>query len=278
MKIGIRWRPSSGRGEYEAVPAAPLLGRELIIDTRPLRPPFPSHIRVVSQGGKPRLRSTIDGGRQLVPQLMAILRLPEPRREDIGPTVTWPLESKGFVLEELECEATLIGTTRAMLKPLRIKILHSDKVINVQERLAPLAREPEFLPEIAKINGKLAKEIGRFHTKILPSFSYQSARNATDQIISAQSSTFGNTNAAPISVIANLPMNEEDVVGKEGAVLRALHHVRERDRGLLRKARRFFAQNMARYFAKPANSFQSASTDRADRAASRYIISCQFLK
>lgn len=240
MKISIRWRPSQGRGEYEAVPAAPILGRELILDLRPLRSPLPCHIRVVQQGGKPRLRSTVQRGRQLVPQLMAALRLPEPRREDVVPT--WPLEEKGFVLGELECEAELLGVSRAVLKPLIIHILHSDQTIDVQERIAMLAREPAALPIIERVDPKLAREIENFHKKVLPSFSYQSARNAAEEIINTQQKTFGGTNSTPVSIIANLPMNEEDVVGKEGAVLRAIHHVKERDRGLLKKARRYFIQ------------------------------------
>ena len=97
----IRWRSSGGRGEFEYVPSGTLEDRAIDLYFEPLALTIPSEVTGVKAQGKPRLRKKEKNNRRKfhLPQLvMAVARLPEPAREDITHSVSFPLENKSFVI------------------------------------------------------------------------------------------------------------------------------------------------------------------------------------
>ncbi len=243
----VRWRPSGGRGEYEFVPSSSLMNRDIVLHINGLGVSFPTEVKGVRADGKPRLRKNEPNNRKklhLVPLVMSICRLPEPAREDKH-VLSWPLDNKGFIVSSMEFEILDDDGITATLRPISAKILHAeDKSINLDERISSICKDLSD-SNIAAITARfpeLAAAMEIHKEYIMRSTNDRRIRDAANDIMRIQSSLFGNTNSASISLLVSLPETnlENDVVGKEGRILTRLHSYRERDRGLVSKAKRLF--------------------------------------
>ena len=268
VKCVIRWRPSGGRGEYEFVPSGVLVGRGVTIRIDQFGVDIPSEtVGTVSQG-KPRLRKLEPNNRKklhLVPLVMAIARLPDPAREDKAGTVTWPLENKEFVVSHMLFDVVEDDGSVAVLKPLEARILHSAHVIDLQSRLNSLATDLS----VASGFPALAKAIAAHEAAIHAQTNSIQLREAADAAIAEQVSAFGSSNSAPISAIVTLAATtlEDDITGKEGRIFTRIHSVRERDRLLVRKAKKHFKAKHGSLYCeccglKPADFYGARGEDR----------------
>lgn len=244
----IRWRPSRGRGEFEFVPADSLADRAISIYVEELNLTVDAEVIGVKAQGKPRLRKLDPNNRQKLhlPQLvMAIARLPEPAREDLTHAVSFPLENKMFVMDGMDFDVIEDDGITATLEPLRVSILHSNVEINLADRFRALAEEYRSIHQIAEWRPELAAAIGAHRELITQGNNTRDIRLAADDVIDKQKAEFGPTNATTallLNNISSIPMTdlEEDIYGKEGALLTRIHAYKERDRKFSKLAKRHY--------------------------------------
>ena len=245
---GVRWRPSGGRGEYEFVPAGALEGKAISIEVDAVGAIIPAEVRGEHAQGKPRLRKFEANNRKklhLPPLVTAIARLPEPRREDLTHKLTFPLENKGYVLDEMTFDIVEDDDDSVILRPLRMTVKNSDLVIDLQDRLALIARDFANARQIALTNAKLANAI-RDHFELLKaSVNTIEIRRAADAVLRLQAEAFGPSNFGSITVLSAatagpISETEADIYGIEGRTLTRVHVYKERDRALVKKAKRHY--------------------------------------
>ena len=249
----IRWRPSGGRGEFEFVPAHALDGREIVVRIDELGVSIPAEVRGTISQGKPRLRKHQANNRQklhLLPLVMAIARLPSPAREDKTGEVSWPLESKNFIASHLDCEIESDDGTTAVLRPRSLRILHSDRQIDLHHRFLAIREDISNLEVIAATNANLAEAIDRHWQAVQEQENSAAIQAFSDELNELQSGIFGTTNSASVTTVRKLPPTEleRDVSGKEGRVLVRLHSYRERDRKLVYDAKALFKKSHGRLY------------------------------
>lgn len=242
----IRWRPSGGRGEFEYVPMDSLRDRDIEVFIEALDVVIPAEVRGVfdPEQKKPRLRKFESNNRKKLhlPQLvMAIARMPEPKREDISHTVSFPLENKSFVLDEIRFEIISDDGAVAQIAPLAARILHAKHEINLEDRLNAIKADLDNLASIAAAHPDLATAISDHGALVMAGENTIDIRKAADRVIALQSKHFGMTNAASVLVLEKaeaLPATEEEAItGKEGRILTRIHVYKERDRTLVKKAK-----------------------------------------
>lgn len=244
----VRWRSSGGRGEFEFVPADSLEGREIQLFFEPLGLAIPAEVRGVKAQGKPRLRKFEPNNRQKLhlPQLvMAVARLPEPAREDHHEPLVFPLENKTFVMDAMDFDVIEDDGLQVTLAPLRVSILHSNFTVDLQDRLAAIAKDISELDEIGAKQPKIAAAISAHKDQIYAATNSADIRNAANKYIAAQADLFGMTNAGSASEIikaALLPETEieEGLTGKEGRILTRIHSYKERDRAFAAMAKKHY--------------------------------------
>lgn len=231
----VRWRPSGGRGEFEFVPAETLEDRTINVLFEHIGVTIPAEVRGVKAQGKPRLRrfSPFDRSKLHLPQLvMAVARLPDPAREDITHTVSFPLENKSFVMDEMEFDIVEDDGIIATITPLRVSILHSNFQIEFSDRLKGIAQDFANIGTIVDAN--LAEAIKEHASAVYKAVNSKNIRIAADKVAAIQQKLFGMTNAGSITAlqqIQNLPnTEEEEPVAIEGRLLTRLHVYRERDK------------------------------------------------
>ena len=243
----VRWRPSGGRGEFEFVPADSLLNRDISVDFGALNLRIPAEVRGVHAQGKPRLRKHDSNNRRKLhlPQLvMAVSGLPEPAREDKGEPLRFPLENKQFIMDEMVFDIVEDDGMSVVLTPLRVSVLHSDFQVQLGDRLDAIARDWNEVDAIRDHNPKLAEAIDAHCLQITQAVNSSEIRNSANLMIKLKSKLFGQTNAGSattlIEVNAKSAVKAEEIFGKEGRLLARLHVYRERDRTLVRKARKYY--------------------------------------
>lgn len=244
----IRWRPSGGRGEFEYVPADSLEDRALSVLFEPLGVTIPAEVRGVRAQGKPRLRKNAPNNRNKLhlPQLvMAVARLPDPAREDQTHTVSFPLENKTFILDSMDFDIIEDDGITATLAPLRAAILHSDFVIDLQDRFKAIAVDLGGLDTIAAKHPEIAKAVQDHGAELKKGINSSSIRNAADRVIQLQGAVFGMTNAGSLTKLdeaEDAPETdlEAEITGKEGRLLVRIHAYKERDRNLTVMAKKSF--------------------------------------
>ncbi|HEX8642529.1 MAG TPA: hypothetical protein VF702_01290 [Allosphingosinicella sp.] len=252
----VRWRPSGGRGEYEYVPANALEDREILVSFEPLGLTIPAEVRGVNAvaQGKPRLRKFDKNNRQklhLPPLVAAVARLPEPRREDITGTVVFPLENKGYVLDEIEFEIAEDDGERTTLVPLRMTVQHSNFTIDLSDRVAAIASDWAHINAITAKYPLLGAAIAAHATEVKKGVNSSAIRAAADEVIRLQGQVFGASNFGAITSLANAtaaPASEteaefyelENYSAKEGRTLIRVHAHKERDRGLVKRAKQYY--------------------------------------
>jgi hypothetical protein len=269
----VRWRPSGGRGEFEFVPGTALVGKDITVAVDQFGVSIPAEVSGTISQEKPRLRKHEPNNRSklhLVNLVMAIVRLPDPAREDKTRTVSWPLEKKGFIVSEMDFEILRDDGANVLLKPLTARILHSDQSIDLQTRLDSLRADMEELEQIQRGAPDLAEAIAAHWHAVQAGINSIKIRHAADEVIANQVAEFGDTNGAAISTIEHLPPTplEEDIVGNEGRFFTRLHSSRERDRGFIRKAKKLFkSKNGGKLFCEccgfePIEFYGSRGEDR----------------
>ncbi len=244
----VRWRSSGGRGEFEFVPADTLLDRVINVVFEPLNLTIAAEVRGMKAQGKPRLRKFEKNNRKKfhLPQLiMAVARLPEPGREDLVENVVFPLENKSFVMDGMDFDIIDDDGVSVTLSPLRVSILHTDVEIDLQDRLKAISVDLQSLPEIAAKHPALSQAIAKHGALVMAGVNTTEIRKAADRVVDLQAGIFGMTNAGSAVVleqVAALPPTdvEMDYVGKEGSLLTRLHVYRERDRGLMLRAKKHY--------------------------------------
>lgn len=246
--VSVRWRSSGGRGEFEFVPAETLADREIILQVDAFPVSLIAEVRGVRAQGKPRLRKfdSNNHNKLHLPQLvMAMARLPEPAREDKLGAVSFPLENKSFVMDAMEFDIIEDDGLTVVVEPLAISILHTDVVINLQDRFKAIAADLAGVDQIGKAYPELAAAIAAHGAEVLTATNSGLLRKFADRVIDLQSEAFGMTNAGSATVLTQIAAQppseiEEEITGKEGRLLTRLHSYKERDRKFAAKAKKYF--------------------------------------
>jgi hypothetical protein len=272
----VRWRPSGGRGEYEAVPAATLGDREIYICIPSLGVNIPAEVRVKTKAGqgKPRVRKNSSNDRSklhLIPLVMAVARLPDPGREDKHQGVSWPLEEKNFVVSDMDFEVLERDDDKVVLEPKVARILHSDKIIDFSARFLNIAIDAANIAQLQAGQPELAEAVSRHFGKIKLGKNSNLIRESASEVIALQAAIFGISNIAALSTIIELPETplEEGVTGKEGKILVRLHSYRERDRKFVKEAKANFKKLHGKLFCEccgyePVKMYGERGEDRID--------------
>lgn len=240
----VRWRPSGGRGEFEFVPADALLDREIVVDFGALNLRITAEVRGVSAQGKPRLRKFEKNNRAKfhLPQLvMGVAALPEPARSDPTGSVSFPLENKSFVMDEMDFDVVEDDGLIVVLEPLRVSVLHTAFQVQLGDRLTALANDIANADQIKALYPALAAAILNHADAIAVGVNSTNIRRTADELIRLKSEAFGLTNAGSattlIEAAAQQPVEAEEVSGKEGRLLTRIHIYKERDRKFANRAR-----------------------------------------
>lgn len=245
----VRWRSSGGRGEFEYVPADSLLDRHISVFLEDLNLTIPAEVYGANPRGqgKPRLRKDEGNNRQKLhlPQLvMAIARLPSPAREDLTHTVTFPLTSGSFVMDEMDFEIIDDDGMVATLEPLRVSVRNSDYRINLQDRISAIASDLANISVIRAKHPDLADAIEAHGNALRAEENSILIRTTADTVNRLQESLFGLTNAGSATSLedaeAKPAVEEEEIFGREGRLLARIHVYKERDRSLAGRAKSFY--------------------------------------
>lgn len=248
--LSVRWRPSKGRGEFEFVPAHSLRDREVVLFVESLDLTIPAEVRgeVKDGQGKPRLRKFDSNNRKKLhlPQLvMAIARLPQPARQDLLHSVSFPLNNKSFLVEAIDFDVINDDDTTITLSPLRVKILYSNFIINLEDRFVSIKEDADKIFEIGSKNPELAKAITKHYELLKRGENSSEIKKATDEVNRLEFLSFGLTNASSalqaIKIDA-LPETDIDanIQGKEGKLLYRTHAYKERDRSFTDRTKKHF--------------------------------------
>lgn len=243
----VRWRSSGGRGEFEYVPADSLLDRQIELFLEDLNLTIPTEVYGIKAQGKPRLRKNDGNNRQKLhlPQLvMAIARLPSPAREDLTQTVTFPLRSGSFVMDEMDFEVIDDDGITATLEPLRVSVRNSNYRIDLQDRIAAIAADLKNIADIRSRHPDLADAIEAHGEALKAEENSILIRTTADQVNELQERIFGLTNAASATKMeeaeAQPAVEEEEIFGVEGRLLARIHVFKERDKVFATRVKKFY--------------------------------------
>ena len=196
--------------------------------------------------GKPRLRKREPNNRRKLhlPQLvMAVAALPEPARSDQG-SLSFPLENKAFVIDQMDFDVVEDDGISAVLAPLRVSILHSDFQVQLDDRLKATAEDIANVGSIRARSPELADAIEEHAAEITKAENSIKLRRTADQLIQLKYDIFGPTNSGSASRLVEaekLPEVEaEQSTGREGRILTRIHVYKERDRGLVKRAKAYY--------------------------------------
>jgi len=241
----VHWRPSGGRGEFEFVPADSLMDRAIVVDFDALGVRIDAEVSGRLAQGKPRLRKrdSNDRSKLHLPQLvMAVAALPDPARSDVAGRVAFPLENKAFVIDQMDFDVIEDDGITAVLSPLRVSVLHSNFQVQLDDRLRAIAQDIAGINAIRAKDPRLAAAVEEHAAEIAKVTNSKALRRTADALIAIKAELFGPTNAGSALVLmdadAKPPVEAEEVItGREGRILTRLHVYKERDRGLVKRAK-----------------------------------------
>ncbi|WP_120633487.1 HNH endonuclease [Ruegeria sp. EL01] len=129
----------------------------------------------------------------------------------------------------------------AVLAPLRVSILHSDFQVQLADRLQAIADDIANVDAIRKRSPKLANAVEAHASEIFKGVNSSELRKTADRLIALKTEIFGLTNAGSahrlIEEERKPEVDAELSVGKEGRLLTRIHVYKERDRGLVKRAK-----------------------------------------
>lgn len=240
----VHWRPSGGRGEFEFVPADSLMDRDIVVDFDQLGVRIDAEVYGKQAQGKPRLRkrSPNDRSKLHLPQLvMAVAGLHEPARSDKLGYVSFPLENKHFLVEQIDFDVLEDDGITIVLAPLRASILHSKAQFQLDDCLLALAKDIASVSEIASQDPDLAQAVSNHADAIAAGVNSSELRRTADALIAVKANRFGPTNAGAATSLlaaeAGPVVEAEEIAGKEGRILTRLHTYKERDRKFAKQVR-----------------------------------------
>ncbi len=243
----VRWRSSGGRGEFEYVPSDTLDGRQIEVVIDALGLTIPAEVYGIKAQGKPRLRKLESNNRAKLhlPQLiMSIARLPTPAREDHTHTVSFPLRSGSYVMDEMHFDIIEDDGITARLAPLWVSVRNSNYRIDLQDRFVALAADLRNLGNIRAKHPELADAIERHGDALMSGVNSSDIRSAADKVNVLQERIFGLTNAASATMMedaeAKPAVDEEEVYGTEGRLLTRIHVYKERDRAFAARTKKYY--------------------------------------
>lgn len=234
----IRWRPSGGRGEYEYIShAVAVLGKSISVRVPGTATIVQTDARFDFKDGKPRLRRAASNDRSLLnlpPLVAAIAGLPQPRRSDKSGALTVPLREGDYVVSEVGLEVVQDTATSVLLEPIYLRPLHGD-VIDIEVRLRALRDQEEHV-----------EEARAFFVELL------TGRNSTElaKLATALHERLPAVDADEVPQLDAVIEDEivEDYVGREGKETIRVHRRKERDRKLVKIAKRLFRRRHGALF------------------------------
>lgn len=242
----VHWRPSGGRGEFEFVPADSLMDRDVHVDFDQFGIRIDSEVSGRLAQGKPRLRKREANNRRKLhlPQLvMAVAALPEPARSDQH-ALSFPLENKAFVIDQMDFDVIEDDGMTAVLAPLRVSVLHSDFQVQLDDRLRSIADDVANIAAIRARSPELADAVEAHAAEIAKGVNTSELRKTADALIRLKSEIFGLTNAGSahrlVEAEARPEVEAEETAGREGRILTRIHVYKERDRGLVKRAKDYY--------------------------------------
>lgn len=165
---------------------------------------------------------------------MAVIRLPEPAREDTGGLVSFPLENKSFVMDEMTFDILDETFDTITLMPLKVSIRRSDFIVNIQDRLKHIKDDWENSDKFRHNYPEIYHSLLAHRNNVEVGVNSSQIRVSADEFISKSAIHFGYTNASSIKELIEIeskPATEiEEIVGKEGRMLARIHFYKERDR------------------------------------------------
>lgn len=243
--LSIKWRPSGGRGEYEyKVTGAEVLGRRLDVKVPHLDVEIKTDVHFRIRDGKHRLRRDNPNDRSVLnvpPLVTAIAGLPEPRRQNMGTEVTFPLSDKSYVVDEILFEIVKSDPESVVVKPILLKPRNSSAYIDIESRIADLVASESSVPSVSHLLGLIRAGINEASTLTPAALAVHN-----DLPYLAESSTDQAPNSPP--VVDEPDEIVEEYVGNEGKEKIRIHRHKERDKKLVKLAKKKFKLTYGKLF------------------------------
>ncbi len=208
--------------------------------------------------GKPRFRRDNPNDRQilnLAPLVAALSGLPQPRRDDRRGNVEYPLDSKAFVIDTIDCNIVRQTATEITIEPVSAHILHGSS-FNVQHRIEALLDEAASDPVVENWLRKVraAENDADLATLAKNVNALFPLRSGNDDDTGGEDDDEKDGDGAGDEGAGEGGADGEDdefvtaFKGKEGKAKIRLHRVRERNRTITRNAKKYFRQKYGTLF------------------------------
>jgi 5-methylcytosine-specific restriction endonuclease McrA len=227
----IRWRPSGGRGEYEYLAQShDLRGKSIRVRVPGTGKEIRTDVRFDFKDGKPRLRRDAPNDRSVLnlpPLVAAIAALPKPKRSDLTGKLELPLADGGYVVSELGVEIRDQTGAEVVIEPIYLRPLYGD-VIDIEERLGEL-----------RTKQAIGVELENF-LRLLDTGENSQQLAGAASIVSELYPANESTEVPPTPEATPEDDDIENYVGREGKAKIRIHRIKERDRKLVKLAKRLF--------------------------------------
>ena len=237
--ILIRWRPSGGRGEYEYIARTDnVLGQSISVRVPGTATIITTDVRFDFKDGKPRLRRANPNDRSVLnipPLVAAIAALPQPKRSDSTGHLDLPLSDDGFIVSEVGMDIVSQTDDSILLEPVYLRPLHGE-AIDIEVRLQALSEQVSTSPDIRAFfdelrTGRNSKDLSRLASRV----------HEVSPAVELERAP-----AAPPAVVEDELV--EDYVGREGKETIRVHRRKERDKKLVKIAKRLFRRRHGALF------------------------------
>ena len=120
--------------------------------------------------------------------------------------------------------------------------VHSDFQVQLEDRLRAIAQDLAGINQIRAKDPRLADAVAAHGAEIAKGVNSSGLRRTADALIAIKAELFGPTNAGSALVLMDADARpaveaEEVITGKEGRILTRLHVYKERDRGVVKRAK-----------------------------------------
>lgn len=174
---------------------------------------------------------------------MAVAALPEPARSLKHP-LSFPLENKKFVIDQMDFDIVDDNELSVVLAPIRVSILNSNFQVQLEDRFRPISEDIQNLERIRIESTELASAVEAHMEQINRCTNSIGLRISADKLIHVKADLFGQTNAGSayklVTESAKPAVIAEESAGYEGKLLVRMHVYKERDRGLVKRAKDYY--------------------------------------